>query len=74
MKNRERLAQTCIYDLLVSIEKNVGICPLQAVGLSRDNKIIRCYSYVKDGCEICIQNWLNESENSINQVFNKQID
>lgn len=61
MKNRDKLLNTCIYDILVYMANNSGICPLQAVGgISREAKIIRCYKYVHDGCEECVQSWLNE--------------
>lgn len=62
MKNRDKLSQTCTYDMLVNMATNSGICPLQAVAdISRESKILRCYKYVHDGsCEKCIQEWLNE--------------
>lgn len=59
--NRDRLLQTCTYDILVNMANNTGICPLQAVsGIPREDKIMRCYKYINDGCEKCIQEWLNE--------------
>lgn len=62
--NRDRLLQTCTYDMLVNMANNAGICPIQAVaGISRETKIRRCYTYVHDGCEQCIQSWLNEDIN-----------
>ena len=68
MKNRDRLLGTCTYDMLVDMANNSGVCPIQAVaGISRENKIMRCYEHVHDGCEKCIQEWLNEefsTENS----------
>ena len=65
MTNRERLNNTCTYDVLVDMANNSGICPIQAVaGISREDKIMRCYKYVHDGCEQCIQNWLNEDINN----------
>jgi hypothetical protein len=61
MKNREMISKTCTYDNLVNMLHNTGMCPLQAVaGISRETKILRCYKYIHDGCEKCIQNWLNE--------------
>ncbi len=61
MKNRDRILNTCTYDLLMAIEKNTGICPIHAVvGLSRHDKTMRCCKYVYSGCEGCVQNWLNE--------------
>lgn len=61
MKNRDKLSQTCTYDMLVNMANNSGICPLQVVaGISRETKILRCYKYINDGCEKCIQKWLNE--------------
>ena len=61
MKNREAITQQCIYDLLMKVEKNAAICPIHAVvGLTRYDKIMRCYKYVNDGCEKCVQEWLNE--------------
>ena len=54
--------------MLVDMANNSGVCPIQAVaGISRENKIMRCYEHVHDGCEKCIQEWLNEefsTENS----------
>lgn len=68
MTNREKLNNTCTYDVLVKMA-NKGTCPLQVIaGISRESKILRCCKYVHDGCcEKCIQNWLNEefsTENS----------
>ena len=61
MKNRDKLSQTCTYDMLVNMATNSGICPLQAVaGISRETKILRCYKHINGGCEKCIQEWLNE--------------
>ena len=45
----------------MKVEKNAAICPIHAVvGLTRYDKIMRCYKYVNDGCEKCVQEWLNE--------------
>lgn len=61
MKNRDKILNTCTYDMLVDMLHNTGMCPLQAVaGISRETKILRCYEYVHDCCEKCIQKWLNE--------------
>ena len=61
MKNRDKILQTCPYDMLMAIEKHTHICPIHiAVGLSRENKIMRCSKYVHTGCEQCVQDWLNE--------------
>ena len=61
MNNRDKISKTCTYDMLVAMLHNTGMCPLQAVaGISRETKILRCYKYLHDGCEKCIQNWLNE--------------
>jgi len=49
------------YDLMMAIENNTGTCPIRAVaGISREEKIMRCYKYVHSGCKKCTQNWLNE--------------
>lgn len=61
MKNRDKILKTCTYDMLVNMLHNTRMCPLQAVaGISRETKILRCYKHVHDGCEKCIQHWLNE--------------
>lgn len=61
MKNRDKISKTCTHDMLVTMLHNTGMCPLQAVaGISRETKILRCYKYLNDGCEKCIQDWLNE--------------
>lgn len=62
MKNREKyFTKQCEYDLMMNIERNTGSCPIRAVaGISREEKIMRCFRYVHDGCSKCIQNWLNE--------------
>ena len=65
MKNRDRfILHRNEYDLMLDIEKNTGICPIRAVeGIKREEKILRCVSYVHGGCEVCVQEWLNEEEN-----------
>ena len=65
MTNRDRyIIKRNEYDLMCAVEKNTGICPIRAVaGISREEKIMRCYRYAKESCEACIQNWLNEEEN-----------
>lgn len=30
MKNRDKILQTCTYDMLVNMANNTGVCPLQA--------------------------------------------
>lgn len=62
--NRDKLSQTCTYDILVNIANNVGVCPLQAVAnISRVEKARRCFMHVHEGCEQCVQEWLNEDFN-----------
>ena len=65
MKNRDRyILHRNEYDLMLDIEKNTGICPIRTVaGISKEEKIMRCFGYVHDGCEVCVQEWLNEEEN-----------
>lgn len=62
MKNREKyFTKKNEYDFMKAVEQNTGICPIRAVaGISQEQKIKRCYTYVKTGCNGCIQNWLNE--------------
>lgn len=64
MTNRERFfLSRNEYDIMLEIEKNGSICPIRAVaGISREEKIMRCLGYIHDGCEVCVQEWLNEEE------------
>ena len=63
-KNRDKyILNRNEHDLLITIEENTGICPIRAVaGISRDEKIERCYKHIKSGCNGCIQEWLNEGK------------
>ena len=64
MTNRDRyILKVNEYDLMMKISENAHICPIHAIkGLSPEEKIQRCYKYMKDGCDKCIQSWLNEEE------------
>lgn len=62
MTNRDKyILKKNEYDLMMNILQNTTVCPIRAVaGISTEEKIERCYKYVHDGCEECIQKWLNE--------------
>ena len=64
MSNRDKyLLKVNEFDLMDKIKENTGMCPIHAIKkLSREEKIMRCYKYVHDGCEKCVQDWLNEEE------------
>ena len=70
--NRDKILKTNEYDLLMDIEKNTGICPIRAVaGITRDEKLERCCIYVHEGCEVCVQSWLNEGGRKMNYKGNQ---
>ena len=60
--NRDRyILKRNEYDLLMAIEANTGICPIRTVaGITREEKLERCCTYIHEGCGICVQHWLNE--------------
>lgn len=62
MKNRDKyFTQKNEYDLMMDIEKNTNTCPIRVIaGISREAKIMRCYNYRHEGCDKCVQKWLNE--------------
>jgi hypothetical protein len=62
MKNREKyITKVNECDLMNTIEKNTGICPIRAVaGIKKWEKLCRCLIHIKKGCNACIQDWLNE--------------
>lgn len=67
MKNRDRLRQTNIYDLLMDIFKFAGICPIYAVSGKAKSGCLVLKGWVREPqekCVGCIQNWLNEEENT----------
>ena len=69
MKNRDHyILQKNEFDIMMDIEKNTNTCPIRAIaGISRETKIMRCYNYRHEGCDKCVQKWLNEdfsTENS----------
>ena len=66
--NRDRyILKRNEYDLLMTIESNTGICPIRAVaGIAREEKNERCCTYVHEGCEVCVQSWLNEGGRKMN--------
>lgn len=65
--NRDKILKTNEYDMLMDIEKNTGICPIRAVaGITREEKIERCCTFVHEGCEVCVQSWLNEGGRKMN--------
>lgn len=59
MKNREIFIKKCLYDILLSMQKNRGFCILD--DLNNRPKYCICLSTTEvDSCEECIQRWLNE--------------
>lgn len=62
MTNREKyFTWRNEYDLMCAVESNTAICPIRVVaGISREEKVMRCYRYVRESCSECIENWLNE--------------
>lgn len=61
MKNREKILNTNLYDLLVKINHRLG-CETCIIELISDEESLPCeeesLSYVAD-CDKCIQEWLN---------------
>lgn len=62
MKNRDKYITKCNeHDLMMKIEQKTGLCPIRVVaGISREEKIMRCYKYVRESCSECVAAWLNE--------------
>lgn len=63
MTNRQRLLNSCEYDLLLNAQKVLdesgsSVCVLELLGMKRSEMISRCSGL----CELCIQRWLNETE------------
>ena len=61
-RNRERIMQQSLYDLLCAMNDNLrafnSACVM--IGLiGYDKKVIRCYEHKAD-CGSCLQAWLNE--------------
>lgn len=67
--NRDKIANTAIYDLLCRIQKNAEerknlqnvLCVLS--NITNQNPLFRCAGYFQDGkhnCNSCIADWLNE--------------
>ena len=61
-RNREKLMEQSLYDLLCSMNENLrsfnSSCVM--IGLiGYDKKVIRCYEHKAD-CEKCLQSWLND--------------
>lgn len=62
MKNREKLLEQSMYDMLLKINENLRAfnCTCVIIGLiGYDKHVIRCYEY-KCKCDQCIQSFLNE--------------
>jgi hypothetical protein len=70
MKNREKIMNTNLYDLLVKINLNLD-CDTCIIELISDEESLPCeeesLSYVAD-CNKCIQEWLN-AESKPNEQF-----
>lgn len=62
MRNREKyFIKANEYDIMKAINQNTGICPIRAVaGITTGEKLHRCSLHIGEGCNNCIQDWLNE--------------
>lgn len=63
MNNRQRLHNTCLYDLLMRWTENLskfkkGICILDVI----TGEKYPCKYTGIDDCKYCIQSWLNKEE------------
>lgn len=71
MKNREYLLWKNIYDLLLYMQKNRGVCVLEDLNQSPTYCCSKSTAEV-DNCELCIQRWLNEEYQEKNIYDKKQ--
>lgn len=61
-RNRDKLHDQSLYDLLCSMNANLREFSRSCVMIGLigyDKKVTRCYEY-KCKCDKCLQNWLNE--------------
>ena len=61
-RNRERIMEQSLYDLLYAMNGNLKAFGRSCVMIGLigyDKKVIRCYEHKAD-CEKCLQSWMNE--------------
>lgn len=61
-RNRERIMEQSLYDLLCAMNENLKAFGRSCVMIGLigyDKKVIRCYEHKAD-CEKCLQSWMNE--------------
>jgi hypothetical protein len=61
MKNRDKLRNRALYDLMVTINRSRHkLCPIEIVGERKPKCLPSIYGLAQTDCEKCIQRWLNE--------------
>ena len=61
MKNREKLLNRVLYDLMVTINRSSHKrCPIEIVGERKPECVNAPEGLAQTECESCIQRWLNE--------------
>lgn len=65
MKNREKLNNRALYDLMVAINRSKHkICPIEIVGERKPECANAPEGLAQTECESCIQRWLNMEGNN----------
>lgn len=60
MKNREKLLNRALYDLMVTINRcKHKICPIEIVGERKPECVPAPEGLAQTDCDRCIQEWLN---------------
>jgi hypothetical protein len=67
MTNEQRLSRMCLYDLMVSIRRNItgrawAYCPIEVVNGKKPKCIVKEGSPPPLDCEKCVAEWLGEEE------------
>ena len=60
MKNREKINNMALYDLMVTINRSSHkLCPIEIVGERKPECVPASEGLAQTNCERCIQDWLN---------------
>lgn len=60
MKNREKINNMALYDLMVTINRSKHkLCPIEIVGERKPECVNAPEGLAQTDCEGCIQDWLN---------------
>ena len=61
MKNREKLHNRALYDLMMTITRSSHkLCPIEIVGERKPECVPAPEGLAQTDCDKCLQKWLNE--------------